>query len=91
MIGGWQVVYVLVILVSGERSREGMEYPRFEVLKHMAVVMVDLDCLWRVVYRCFTMLEASDRSSGTIYRLAWRKRGSWRSDTIIGRDRVNSA
>lgn len=37
------------------------------------------------------MLEASDRSSGTIIRLAWRKRESWRSDTIIGLDGVNSA
>ena len=37
------------------------------------------------------MLEASDRSSGTIIRLAWRKRGSWRSDLIIGPNGVNPA
>ena len=37
------------------------------------------------------MLEASDRSSGTIIRLAWKKRGSWRSDSIIGPYGVNPA
>lgn len=43
------------------------------------------------VHVCCAMLEAPDRSSGTIIRLAWRKRGSWRSDTIIGSDGVNPA
>lgn len=37
------------------------------------------------------MLEALDRSSGTIPRLAWEEARSSRSDTIIGRDRVKSA